>query len=108
MHFVFPSLLRSVVHLLMLNQVVSFLLLNLYLYLAWSLHSIINAETVSEASLASLLLKRNTLFEELEYFLNSPSEVEEGSRVGNQLACRVSSFFFFFSLYSQISTTEIL
>ncbi|KAH9730137.1 Sister-chromatid cohesion protein 3 [Citrus sinensis] len=71
------------------NEVVSFLLLNLYLYLAWSLHSIINAETVSEASLASLLLKRNTLFEELEYFLNSPSEVEEGSRVGNQLACRV-------------------
>lgn len=83
----------------MLNQVVSFLLLNLYLYLAWSLHSIINAETVSEASLASLLLKRNTLFEELEYFLNSPSEVEEGSRVGNQLACRVSSFFFPLSIH---------
>lgn len=71
------------------NEVVSFLLLNMYLYLAWSLHSIVNAETVSEASLASLLLKRNTLFEELEYFLNSPSDVEEGSRVGNQLACRV-------------------
>lgn len=98
MHFFFPSSLQISclqMLMLMLNQVVSFLLLNMYLYLAWSLHSIINAETVSEASLASLLLKRNTLFEELEYFLNSPSEVEEGSRVGNQLACRVSIFFFF-------------
>ncbi|KAL5793037.1 hypothetical protein ACOSP7_001631 [Xanthoceras sorbifolium] len=71
------------------EEVVGFLLLNMYLHLAWSLHSIINSETVSEASLSSLLLKRNTLFEELEYFLNTPSTVEEGSKLGNQLACRV-------------------
>ncbi|KAJ0113315.1 hypothetical protein Patl1_01119 [Pistacia atlantica] len=51
------------------DEVVSFLLLNMYLHIAWSLHSIVNSETVSEASLSSLLLKRNTLFEELEYFL---------------------------------------
>ncbi|KAK1561092.1 hypothetical protein Q3G72_034335 [Acer saccharum] len=71
------------------EEVVGFLLLNMYLHLAWSLHSIINSETVSEASLSSLLLKRNTLFEELEYFLNTSSTVEEGSKLGNQLACRV-------------------
>jgi cohesin complex subunit SA-1/2 len=30
------------------------------------------------------------LFEELEYFLGTPSEDKEGSKCGNQLACRVS------------------
>lgn len=74
----------------MLIQVVSFLLLNMYLHVAWSLHSIINSEAVSEASLSSLLSKRATLFEELEYFLNPPPDVHEESKYGNQLACRVS------------------
>lgn len=71
------------------DEVVSFLLLNMYLDVAWSLHSIISSETVSEGTLSSLLSKRDTLLEELEYFLNSPPEVREGGRSGNQLACRV-------------------
>ncbi|OMO77828.1 Armadillo-like helical [Corchorus capsularis] len=71
------------------EEVVGFLLLNMYLDVAWSLHSIINSETVSEGSLSSLLSKRDTLLEELEYFLNAPCEVEEGGKFGNQLACRV-------------------
>lgn len=62
----------------------------MYLDVAWSLHSIINSETVSEGSLSSLLSKRDTLLEELEYFLNAPPEVGEGSKSGNQLACRVN------------------
>ncbi|ONH93757.1 hypothetical protein PRUPE_8G250900 [Prunus persica] len=69
------------------DEVVSFLLLNMSLHLEWSLHSIINSETVSEASLSSLLAKRKSLSEQLEYFLNSPPELE-GNR-GNLLACRV-------------------
>ncbi|XWS31645.1 hypothetical protein CRYUN_Cryun23aG0094100 [Craigia yunnanensis] len=71
------------------DEVVSFLLLNMYLDVAWSLHSIINSETVSEGSLSSLLSKRDTLLEELEYFLNASPEVREGGKSGNQLACRV-------------------
>lgn len=70
------------------DEVVSFMLLNMYLYVAWSLHSVVNSEVVSEASLRSLLSKRTTLFEELEYYLNIPPLVE-GSKSGNQLACRV-------------------
>lgn len=81
-------------------QVVSFLLLNLYLHLAWCLHSIVNSETVSEASLSSLLSKRNTFFEQLEYFLSTFTEREEVGKHGNQLACRVSNFF------NQSSTTS--
>lgn len=68
------------------TEVVSFLLLNMYMHLAWGLHSVINSETVSEASLSSLLSKRNTLFEQLEYFLNT---LEEVGKHENQLACRV-------------------
>lgn len=67
-------------------QVVCFLLLNLYLHLAWSLHSIINSETVSTESLSSLLNKRNELLEHLGKYLNDPTEV---GKSGNQLACRV-------------------
>ena len=66
------------------------MLLNMYLDVAWSLHSIINSETVSEGSLSSLLSKRDTLLEELEYFLNATPEVREGGKSGNQLACRVT------------------
>ncbi|CAB4311957.1 unnamed protein product [Prunus armeniaca] len=69
------------------DEVVSFLLLNMSLHLEWSLHSIINSETVSEASLSSILAKRKSLSEQLEYFLNSPPELE-GNRC-NLLACRV-------------------
>ncbi|XP_021279482.1 sister-chromatid cohesion protein 3 [Herrania umbratica] len=71
------------------DEVVSLLLLNMYLDVAWSLHSVINSETVTEGSLSSLLSKRDTLLEELEYFLNAPPEVRERGKSGNQLACRV-------------------
>ncbi|KAK9281795.1 hypothetical protein L1049_004701 [Liquidambar formosana] len=71
------------------DEVFSFLLLNMYLHVAWCLHSIINCETVSEASLSSLLSKRATLFEQLEYYLNPPPEIQEEGKYGNQLACRV-------------------
>ncbi|EXC34668.1 hypothetical protein L484_020437 [Morus notabilis] len=70
------------------DEVVSFLLLNIYLHLAWSVHSVISSETVSEASLSSLLSKRNTLFEQLQYFLKSP-QMEGAANLGNQLASRV-------------------
>lgn len=101
--FLSPTLFVACIYidlLLMLVQVVSFLLLNMYLHLAWCLHSIVNSETVTEASLSSLLSKRNTFFEQLDYFLNNFSEVEEMSKHGNQLACRVSIF----ALIYQIST----
>ena len=70
-------------------QVVGFLLLNMYLLLAWGLHTIINEETVSEASLSSLLSERNVLLEELEYFLNMTSDSREGGKPGSELSCRV-------------------
>ncbi|KAG2697238.1 hypothetical protein I3843_07G096600 [Carya illinoinensis] len=71
------------------DEVVSFLLLNMYLHLAWCLHSIVNSETVSEASLSSLLSKRTTFFEQLQYFLNTFAEGEKVGKNGNQLGCRV-------------------
>ncbi|KAL1226305.1 Sister-chromatid cohesion protein 3 [Cardamine amara subsp. amara] len=68
------------------EEVICFLLLNMHMYVTWSLHSIINCEAVSEASLSSLLSKRDTLFEELSYFLHG---VEESRKYGNQLALRI-------------------
>lgn len=71
-------------------QVITFLLLNMYLHVAWCLHSIISSETVSELSISSLMLeKRSILFEQLDYYLCNPPKVEGGS--GYQLACRVST-----------------
>lgn len=84
LYYDFVSILHSLRNLD--DEVISFLLLNMYLHVAWSLHSIVNSETVTEASISSLLSKRDTLFEELNYFLNTPPEVGEA---GNQLACRV-------------------
>ncbi|XP_047325464.1 sister-chromatid cohesion protein 3 [Impatiens glandulifera] len=71
-------------------EVVIFLLLNMYLHVAWSLHSIINSDAVSEESLFSLSSKRTALLQQLEYFLQNPSEIQgEGRRLINHLACRV-------------------
>ncbi|KAI3425528.1 SCD domain-containing protein [Psidium guajava] len=70
-------------------EVVSLLLLNMYLHVAWSLHSIVSSETVSTDSVTSLLHTRNVLFEQLEYFLNTPLADGEVGKLGNQLACRV-------------------
>ncbi|XP_038682108.1 sister-chromatid cohesion protein 3 isoform X2 [Tripterygium wilfordii] len=71
------------------EEVVSFLLLNLYVHVAWSLQSIINSETVSEASLSSLLSQHNALFEQLEFYLTTLLEAEGVGKYRNQLACRV-------------------
>lgn len=67
-----------------------FLLLNMYLHIAWCLHSIVDSETVSESSLSSLLLKRGILFEQLEYFIDNLSGVQQENKYGNQLASRVN------------------
>ncbi|KFK37551.1 hypothetical protein AALP_AA4G271400 [Arabis alpina] len=68
------------------EEVICFMLLNMHLYMAWSLHSIVNCEAVSEASLSSLISKRDTLFEELSYLL---PEIEESRKYGTQLALRI-------------------
>ena len=65
-------------------QVVTFLLLNMYMHVQWSLHAIIHSPAISEASLSSLLAKRDFLSERLEYLLNSCLEME-GNHC-NQLA----------------------
>ncbi|GMN38154.1 hypothetical protein TIFTF001_007378 [Ficus carica] len=75
-------------------EVVSFLLLNMFAHLAWSLHSVISSEIVSEASLSSLLSKRKTLLDQLEYFLNSPPQMEGTVNYGNQLASRYDHAYF--------------
>lgn len=71
------------------DEVVSFLLHNMSLHVAWCLHAIINSDTVSEESLSSLLSKRTTLFEQLEHFLHAHTEVQEEGKRANQPACRV-------------------
>ncbi|CAN1851747.1 Sister-chromatid cohesion protein 3, partial [Linum perenne] len=70
------------------DEVASFLLLNMYLHVAWSLQAVVNSETISEEALSSLLMKRDTLFKELEYFVSSQSD-DEGHNYKGQLACRV-------------------
>lgn len=70
-------------------QVVAFLLLNMYLHVAWFLESI-NGENPSEPSVTSLLSKRNTLFEQLEYFADAMSKVQKKGRSESMLSYRVS------------------
>ncbi|RZC93867.1 hypothetical protein C5167_016561 [Papaver somniferum] len=71
------------------EEVVCFLLLNMYMHVTWCLRSIIDEESISQKSLDSLLSKRTTLFKQLEYFLNTHSEAGRDGRYGRQLACRV-------------------
>lgn len=59
----------------------------MYMDLQWSLHAIIHGE----ASLSSLLAKRDSLSKQLESFLNRRPEMEGNRR--NQLACWVRVFF---------------
>ncbi|KAJ6827296.1 sister-chromatid cohesion protein 3 [Iris pallida] len=70
------------------NEVVGFLLLNMYLHVAWCLQAI-DGENPSEESVTALLHKRNTLFEQLEYFTDTLCEVQKEGRSGSVLACRV-------------------
>lgn len=71
------------------DEVVSFLLLNMYLHVSWCLHSIVNNKTIPEASITSLMTKRTALFAQLEHYLHPLSGVQEEGKCGNLLACRV-------------------
>ncbi|KAI3873484.1 hypothetical protein MKW98_008136 [Papaver atlanticum] len=71
------------------DEVVCFLLLNMYMHVTWCLQSIIDEENISQKSLESLLSKRTTLFMQLEYYLNIHSEARRDGRYGRQLAYRV-------------------
>ncbi|KAK9139477.1 hypothetical protein Scep_009158 [Stephania cephalantha] len=73
------------------DEVISFLLHNIYLHVAWCLQVIVNEESVSEASLSSLLSKRNTLVEQLQYYIDALSGVQENGSYGNLLGFRVST-----------------
>ncbi|GAU39099.1 hypothetical protein TSUD_320740 [Trifolium subterraneum] len=62
---------------------------NMCLHLSWSLQSIIDGESVSAASLTSLVSKRDALLQELEYFVNLATDSNEGGKSGSELAGRV-------------------
>ncbi|XP_068663585.1 LOW QUALITY PROTEIN: sister-chromatid cohesion protein 3 [Aristolochia californica] len=70
------------------SEVLSFLLLNMYLHIAWCLYSI-DSDNVSEASVSSLLAKRDTLFNLLEHILDSLLQVKEERSTRGVLPCRV-------------------
>ncbi|XP_047941271.1 sister-chromatid cohesion protein 3 isoform X1 [Salvia hispanica] len=85
------SLYQDLVHILKSfrnidDEVVSFLFLNMFVHISWCLHSILSSETVSEASLSSLLGKRDALLEELDYFLRNSFQLHSESRSKTQLA----------------------
>ncbi|CAN1751930.1 Sister-chromatid cohesion protein 3 [Linum perenne] len=67
------------------NEVSSYLLLNMYLHVAWSLEAEQSKETSFEEAPCSLPGKRDTLFTELEYFLSDEFDDESY----NELVCRV-------------------
>ncbi|KAL9228113.1 hypothetical protein vseg_003727 [Gypsophila vaccaria] len=70
------------------EEVNSFLLLNMFLHVNWTMYSVVNSDSVTEGDVSALLSKRDILFKQLEYFLPSP-QVEPEKKLGNQLACRV-------------------
>ncbi|KAL5983962.1 hypothetical protein ACLOJK_018064 [Asimina triloba] len=74
------------------DEVVAFLLLNMYLHVAWGLKSV-DDENPSEASLSSLLSKRTTLFETLEYFLNTLLEAEGDSKLYTHSISELKSIY---------------
>ncbi|KAH7654259.1 cohesin complex subunit SA-1/2 protein [Dioscorea alata] len=70
------------------DEVKSFLLLNMYLHVAWCLQSI-DGENPSETSLTALMSKRTMLLEQLHYFINTIPEVQKEGRGRNVLSSRV-------------------
>ncbi|KAM6558472.1 hypothetical protein CsatA_027711 [Cannabis sativa] len=89
------------------DEVVCFLLLNMFIHLAWCLKSIISGEMVSEASLSSVLSKRTTLFDNLEYFLNSPQmegEVNNGNLLASRVCTILAELWFMFRMTNFSST----
>ncbi|XP_073063381.1 sister-chromatid cohesion protein 3-like [Primulina eburnea] len=88
------SLYQDLVHILQSfrnidEEVIAFLLLNMFLHVSWCLQSVVSIETVSETFVSSLLWKRNALLEQLEYFLQTPIKINVDGGSGNQLAYRV-------------------
>ena len=72
------------------DEVVGLLLQNLHFDLAWSLKFVLDKESVSDASLKTLLSKRDTLLQELEYFVNLVTDdSNEGDKSGSELGGRV-------------------
>lgn len=63
----------------------------MYLHVAWSL-TFIDAES-PESSINALLSKRDTLFEQLECFINDLPNAPQEGRIGNILSYRVSFSF---------------
>lgn len=88
------SLYQDLVHILRSfrnidEEVIAFLLLNMFLHISWCLQSVVSSETVSETFVSSLVWKRNALLEQLEYFLQTPIKINGDGGSGNQLAYRV-------------------
>ncbi|CAM0874072.1 unnamed protein product [Alopecurus aequalis] len=70
------------------NEVKSFLLINMYLEVAWCLHAI-GVENPSETSIDGLLSKQSSLFEQLYYFLVVLPTCQKEGRSTTVLSCRV-------------------
>ncbi|KAL9168546.1 hypothetical protein ABFS82_04G022200 [Erythranthe guttata] len=71
------------------DEVIAFLLLNMFFHVSWCLQSVLSSETVSEARVSALVEKRDALLEQLEYFLDKPLKLHGDVRCKNQLAYRV-------------------
>ncbi|WJX79682.1 peptidyl-prolyl cis-trans isomerase precursor, variant 2 [Trifolium repens] len=68
------------------DEVIGLLLQNMHFHLAWSVQSIIDGESVSAASLTSLVSKRDALLQELESFVNLATDSNDGGKSGSELA----------------------
>ncbi|KAG2563862.1 hypothetical protein PVAP13_8KG371000 [Panicum virgatum] len=69
------------------NEVKSFLLLNMYLQVAWCLH-VIDGENPSETSIDELLSKQSSLFDQLYYYLVVLPTYQKEGRSTTVLSCR--------------------
>lgn len=58
----------------------------MYFHLLWCLQSIIDGKNVSAASITSLLSKRDTLLQELVYFVVNLATDNNGGKSGSELA----------------------
>ncbi|ERN16836.1 hypothetical protein AMTR_s00057p00122610 [Amborella trichopoda] len=70
------------------DEVVSLLLLNMYLHILWARKSL-DTENPAEALISSLLAKRTTLLEQLEHFLDTLLKSWEEGRTRGPLSSRV-------------------
>ncbi|KAK4482229.1 hypothetical protein RD792_009375 [Penstemon davidsonii] len=92
------------------DEVVGFLLLNMFLHVSWCMRLVVLSETVSEASISTLLQKRDALLEQLEYFLYNPFKLNGDGRCRNQLAYRVCGIIadtWFLFRKSQFALTKL-